>query len=220
MEGVNVNELKHNYVNEYIAQVFLHLFLGLFLTGVVSFLSFKSGLTLWLAQFGIWAFLIIGIFAFILVLAQSFLAKNIAISALLYYLFSIVEGVSISPIFYAYTGSDISLAFVITSLLFLGLYFIAKSNVVNLRKMGTILLVALIVGVIGSLINLFLKNSLVDLIITWFLIFVFMGLTIYDLQTLEELAETRNPFFGALSLYLDIINLFLLILKVIGNDEE
>jgi len=220
MEGVNVNELKHNYVNEYVAQVFLHLFLGLFLTGVVSFLSFKSGLTLWLAQFGIWAFLIIGIFAFILVLAQSFLAKNIAISALLYYLFSIVEGVSISPIFYAYTGSDISLAFVITSLLFLGLYFIAKSNVVNLRKMGTILLVALIVGVIGSLINLFLKNSLVDLIITWFLIFVFMGLTIYDLQTLEELAETRNPFFGALSLYLDIINLFLLILKVIGNDEE
>ena len=220
MEEVNVNEMKHNYVSEYVAQVFLHLFLGLFLTGVVSFLSFKSGLTLWLAQFGIWAFLIIGVFAFILVLAQSFLAKNIAISALLYYLFSIVEGVSISPIFYAYTGSDISLAFVITSLLFLGLYFIAKSNVVNLRKMGTILLVALIVGIIGSLINLFLKNSLVDLIITWFLIFVFMGLTIYDLQTLEELAETRNPFFGALSLYLDIINLFLLILKVIGNDEE
>lgn len=220
MEEVNVNEMKHNYVSEYVAQVFLHLFLGLFLTGVVSFLSFKSGLTLWLAQFGIWAFLIIGVFAFILVLAQSFLAKNIAISALLYYLFSIVEGVSISPIFYAYTGSDISLAFVITSLLFLGLYFIAKSNFVNLRKMGTILLVALIVGVIGSLINLFLKNSLVDLIITWFLIFVFMGLTIYDLQTLEELAETRNPFFGALSLYLDIINLFLLILKVIGNDEE
>ncbi|MEO2154646.1 MAG: Bax inhibitor-1/YccA family protein [Nanoarchaeota archaeon] len=211
---INVN------VNDYISQVYLHLFLGLFLTGIFSYLSYASGLTLKIASLGALAFVGLFFLILILVIAQYFAAKNVALSAFLYYLFSILEGVFISPIFYAYTGSDISLAFILTSLLFLGLWFVAKSNILDLRKYGTIFIVLLIIGVVASIVNIFLKNSLLELIITWFLLIVFAGLTIYDLQKLEELAETGNPFIGALSLYLDLINLFLLILELIGGKRE
>ncbi|HIQ50865.1 MAG TPA: hypothetical protein EYH54_02745, partial [Nautiliaceae bacterium] len=114
----------------------------------------------------------------------------------------------------------ISKAFFATSFLFLALYFLAKSNFIDMRKYYKIFFVMLIIGVIASFINIFLGSSLFELIITWFLLIVFSGLLIYDLQTLEELSLTKNPFIGALSLYIILINLFLLILRLLSNREE
>ena len=207
-------------VRFYVSQVYFHLFLGLFITGLVSFLAFKSGLTLKLAMLGKWVFLGLGILGLVLVIAQSFAVRNVPLSMALYYLFSILEGITISPIFYIYTMNDISLAFIYTSLFFLGLWFVAKSNVIDLRNKGGILLILLLVGIVASIINIFLGSPLLNTIITWFLLGVFAFLTIKDLQTLEELAETGNPYFGALSLYLDLINIFLLILEILGGKRE
>lgn len=208
---------KTIHVNEYLSNVFLHLFLGLLITAVTAFFGFKSGIIL---KIGYWGVILLGVLGLILVIAQSFLVRNVQASALLYYLFSIVEGLALSPIFYIYTGSDISTAFFITSLLFLVLYYIARNNIVNLRSYGTYFFIFLIIGIIGSIVNLFLQSSLFDIILTWFLLLVFVGLTIYDLQRLEELSHTNNPFFGALTLYINVINMFILILKIIGNRGE
>ncbi len=208
---------KTIHVNEYLSNVFLHLFLGLLVSGVMAFVGFKSGFILKIGTIGI---ILLGILALILVIAQGFLIKNIQASALVYYLFSIVEGLSLAPIFYIYTGADISKAFIITALLFLVLYYIARNEVLDLRSFGTYFFIFLIVGIVGSIVNIFLQSSLFDIVLTWFLLIVFIGLTIYDLQRLEELSETGNPFFGALALYIDLINLFLLILKILGRKEE
>jgi FtsH-binding integral membrane protein len=219
-EQIYKQEVDPAYVNEYVTQVYLHLFLGLLVTGVVSYFLYSSGLTLKLMSLGSWVFLGLGVLGLILVFAQSFAVRNVGLSALLFYLFSILEGVSLSPIFFAYTKSDISKAFFATAFLFLALYFLAKSNVIDIRKYYKILFVMLIIGVIASIINLFISNNIFDLILTWFLLIVFSGLLIYDLQTLEELAVTRNPFIGALSIYITLINLFLLILRLFSNEEE
>jgi len=208
---------KTIHINEYLSNVFLHLFLGLFISGVMAFIGFKSGFILKIGFIGL---ILLGILGLILVVAQSFLIKNVQASALVYYLFSVVEGLSLAPIFYVYTGADISKAFIITALLFLVLYYIARNEILDLRSFGTYFFIFLIVGIIGSIVNLFLQSSLFDIILTWFLLIVFIGLTIYDLQALEDLAETKNPFFGALKLYLDLINLFLLILRLLVRREE
>ncbi|HIQ51500.1 MAG TPA: hypothetical protein EYH54_06050, partial [Nautiliaceae bacterium] len=134
MEKIYKLDLDPAYVNEYISQVYLHLFLGLLLTGFISFLSFSSGFTLKLLSYGSWIFLGLGVLGLILILAQNFAVRNVGLSALLFYLFSILEGITLSPILYAYTKSDISKAFFATSFLFLALYFLAKSNFIDMRK--------------------------------------------------------------------------------------
>jgi len=220
MEKIYKVDLDPVYLNEYMTQVYLHLFLGLLVTGLVSFFSYSNGLTLKLLSLGSWIFLGLGILGLILVFAQNFAIKNVGLSALIFYLFSILEGITLSPIFYAYTSSDISKAFFAASFLFLALYFLAKSNVIDMRKYYKIFFVMLIVGVIASFINLFLGSGIFELILTWFLLLVFSGLLVYDLQTLEELSVTRNPFIGALSLYITLVNLFLIILRLLSSREE
>lgn len=128
-----------------------------------------------------------------------------------------------STIFAIFELNSIVIIFRASALLF-GLFavlgFFTKRDI---SKISTLLFGTLIIGVIVSFINLFLGNTMLDLILSWVMLFVFFGITAYDMQHLKALANTANAddqkvyIYGAMQLYLDFINIFLRVLNIFGN---
>jgi FtsH-binding integral membrane protein len=165
------------------------------------------------------------ILAFILVVVISWLWQKFSYKtlAVLFIIFSILEGFGLSGIFFVYQMNSILLAFALTSALFLGLVFVGNVLKVDISRWSTVLLVALVVLMIGAIINLFLGNSTLDLILTVAFIVVFSLLVILDINIIKQAAlvgDKRMEIVMALALYLDFINLFLEILKLIGRSED
>ena len=96
----------------------------------------------------------------------------------------------------------------------------------DLSKLGTIFIVTLIVGVIVSIINLFLKNSMIDIVLDWVILLVFFGVTAWDMQKVKMLAgseegkDERMAVYCAMDLYLDFINIFIRILNIFGSRRD
>jgi len=151
-------------------------------------------------------------------------------AAIMFIIYSIVNGVTMSFIFLAYTMSSIALTFFISSGAFAGMaavgYFIKK----DLSGIGKFLLFALIGVIIASVVNIFLKSSGLEFGISIVGVLLFAGLTAYDSQKIKqmllmsggEVNETTQKIalMGALSLYLDFINLFLYLLRFLGKARE
>lgn len=149
------------------------------------------------------------------------------VAACMFLLFSILNGVTLSAIFVVYTMSSIATTFFVTAGTFAAMAFIGYTTKKDLTKMGGILLMALIGLIIASVVNIFLKNSMMDIVISAIGVLIFVGLTAYDAQKIKEMmldcGTEVNDFtqklavFGALSLYLDFINLFLYLLRFFGR---
>jgi len=148
--------------------------------------------------------------------------------ALLFGVYSVLNGITLSLILLVYTMSSIYTAFFTTSLTFAAMSIYGYTTKKDLSSLGSYLLMALIGLIIATLVNLFLKNGVMDLIITYVGIFIFVGLTAYDTQKIKTALEYGGSYgvdtrkialMGALSLYLDFINLFLYILRLLGRRE-
>ncbi|MGZ3866228.1 MAG: Bax inhibitor-1/YccA family protein [Bacteroidia bacterium] len=144
----------------------------------------------------------------------------------LFILYSAVNGISFSFIFLAYSLGTIFKVFASTSALFGVMAILGATTKTDLTKMGTFLMMALFGLVIASLINYFTKSSTMDYIISFVGVIVFTGLTAYDVQKIKNM-EVENAgagrlklgLMGALSLYLDFINLFLMLLRLFGRRD-
>lgn len=132
----------------------------------------------------------------------------------------------LSVIFVAYTTSSIATTFFVTAGTFAAMAVIGTVTKTDLTKMGSILLMALIGIIIATVVNLFLHNETMDIVISGIGVLVFTGLTAYDAQKIKLMAEQAEEVndstqkiavLGALSLYLDFINLFLYLLRFMGN---
>ncbi len=151
-------------------------------------------------------------------------------AAIMFLLFSILNGVTLSAIFVVYTMSSIATTFFVTAGTFAAMAFIGYTTKKDLTKIGGILLMALIGLIIASVVNIFLKNSMMDIVISAIGVLIFVGLTAYDAQKIKEMmldcGTEVNDFtqklavFGALSLYLDFINLFLYLLRFLGKQRN
>jgi len=157
-------------------------------------------------------------------------------AGVLFLTYAAVNGLTLSSIFMAYTSADITMAFAASAGMFLAMSLIGSATHMDLSKIGNIALFGLF-GIIGmSLINLFLKSSGLDFLISIIGIVVFLGLTAWDTQKLRNIALNLDPagdnpitsaggnptaekaaVMGALSLYLDLINLFLFVLRFFGG---
>ena len=110
-----------------------------------------------------------------------------------------------------------------TAALFGILAFIGKNTTKDLSKFGTILIVALAIGLVLTIINIFIGNSMLDIILDWAILFIFFGLTVYDTQKIIRMHEAgfvedeKLYVYGAMELYLDFINIFLRILRLFGK---
>jgi len=143
----------------------------------------------------------------------------------IFLLYSFITGITFTAIFLVFELESIIFIFGLTSFLFGLLAIIGYTTKADLSKIGVILLVALIGVIISSIINIFLQNSLFDIIISAVTVIIFLGLVAFDIQKLKRICESganeesknKIAIRGALSLYLDFINLFISLLKLFGR---
>lgn len=165
---------------------------------------------------------------FALVLVMGFAYKRLSSIGLLsvFVLYSILMGMSLSFIFVAYTSAAISSTFFITAGTFAVMAFLGYTTSTDLTKMGSILMMALIGLIIAMVVNYFLQSAMWDYIISGIGVLIFTGLTAYDVQKLKRIGAqvehkseegSKLALMGALTLYLDFVNLFLFMLRFFGN---
>ncbi len=164
--------------------------------------------------------------AFVLIMSFSFNKLSSFSLLLLFVIYSALMGVSLSFIFLAYTSASISTTFFITAGTFGVMAFLGYTTQQDLSKFGSVLTMAVIGLIIAMLVNMFMKNDMMDYIISCIGVLIFTGLTSYDVQKLKNIGssseygtESTNKLavMGALTLYLDFINLFLFLLRLFGN---
>ena len=162
-----------------------------------------------------------------LVFFLSFKIDSLSVSTAraLFFVYAALLGASLSIIFAVYTGASITRVFFISAAAFGGLSLWGYTTQRDLTGMGSFLMMGLIGIIIASLVNIFLKSSGLDWIISVIGVIVFAGLTAWDTQKIKEMYDVnddgtvsgRKAIMGALSLYLDFINLFLMLLRLVGD---
>jgi FtsH-binding integral membrane protein len=147
-------------------------------------------------------------------------------ATLLFILYSAMMGVTMSTIFMVYTMSSIASVFFITAGMFLVMSLLGYFTRMDLTRLGSVLFMALIGVIIASLVNIFLKSEMLYWVVSYVAVVVFVGLTAYDTQKIKQMLVEygevdemgyKLALFGALTLYLDFINLFLYLLRIFGD---
>ncbi len=170
--------------------------------------------------------LIIAEFGLVIGLSAAINKLSFPVAAIMFAAYSIINGMLLSVIFVAYTTSSIATTFFVTAGTFAAMAVVGTVTKTDLTKLGSILLMALIGIIIATVVNLFLHNETMDIVISGIGVLVFTGLTAYDAQKIKLMAEQAEEVndstqkiavLGALSLYLDFINLFLYLLRFMGD---
>lgn len=163
-----------------------------------------------------------------LVLLMGFGFRKLSSMAMLtvFVIYSVLMGMSLSFIFLAYTASTIYITFFITAGTFGLMAFLGYTTSTDLTKMGSILYMALIGLILAMVVNWFMNSAAMDYIISGIGVLIFTGLTAYDMQKIKHIGMvtdskteegTKLALMGALNLYLDFVNLFLFLLRFLGN---
>lgn len=163
-------------------------------------------------------------------LSAAFSRISFQTAALLFLAYSVINGVTLSFIFLAYTASSIASTFGVTAATFAAMALIGSVTKADLTKLGGILLMALIGLIIAGVVNMFLRNSMLNMIVSGIGVLIFVGLTAYDAQKIKQLmwdygtavngVTQKLAVLGALTLYLDFINLFLYLLRFLGKARD
>ena len=233
----------------YMLHVYNYMALGLVITGVAAVAIYMASVTgdatsavrvtrsgTYLTQIGYtlfvspmkWLFMLAPL-AFVLLLSFGIERMRPATAQLLFWLFAALMGVSLSTIFLVYTQTSITRVFFITAASFGALSLWGYTTKQDISGFGSFLLMGLFGVVVASLVNLFVQSSMLQWVVSVVGVLVFAGLTAWDTQRLKteylygamagEVME-RSAIRGALSLYLDFINLFTLLLQLFGEREE
>jgi FtsH-binding integral membrane protein len=218
--------------NAFLRSVYHWMTLGLGLTALVSFaLTYTSlGSIMYSPQaqtLGLVAIFAELALVFFLSLRIQKLSAGAATGLFLAY--SALNGFTLSFVLMAYTASSVTQAFVIATGMFAAMSFYGMVTKRDLTSLGSLLLMGLFGLLIAMVVNLFLHSTAMEMIISGVGVLIFLGLTAYDTQFLNEMVETvpvddtlavrRGAILGALKLYLDFINLFLMLLRLFGNRE-
>ena len=215
----------------FVANVFSYMTLALVITGVAAYWFAASGNILALLQGSsllMWGVMLAPIG---MVLIMSFAFNRLSFSALmgLFLAYSLVNGISLSVIFLIYSSAAISKVFFITAGLFATMAVVGYTTKTDLTKLGSILMMAVLGIVIASVVNYFMESAAFDYLISCVGVLVFTGLVAYDTQKVKRIGAGveygtatagKLALMGALSLYLDFINLFLFLLRVFGGRRD
>ncbi|MDE6207299.1 MAG: Bax inhibitor-1/YccA family protein [Muribaculaceae bacterium] len=227
--GFNGNsQALTNTVSATMRKVYFRMTLALLVTAFTSLWCASSAAFMNYLIYHSWATwaLIIAEFGLVIGISAGINKLSSPVATLLFYLFAIVNGMMLSSIFIVYSTTAIVKTFFITAGTFGAMsvygYFTSK----NLAKVGSFLFMALIGLIIASVVNIFVHSSGLDWIISIAGVLIFVGLTAWDTQQIKQMAMAapaasigRLATLGALSLYLDFINLFLYLLRIFGNRD-
>lgn len=172
--------------------------------------------------------LIIAEFALVIGVSAAINRLSLTTATLMFVLYSVINGAMLSSIFLVYTQSSITTVFFITAGTFGAMALVGYTTKTDLTTMGKYLFMALIGLIIATLVNLFLKSSGMTMILSYVGVLIFVGLTAYDSQKIKEMllqapdageGAQKLALLGALTLYLDFINLFIYLLRIFGKRE-
>lgn len=210
----------------YMQKVFGLMGLGTAITGLVAFFTANSPAVLQVLYGTPLRYVIfLAPLAFVLVLSFGIQRMRAATAQLVFWLFAGVMGLSLASIFLVYTGQSIVTTFFVSSATFFGMALYGYTTKRDLTGWGSFLFMGLIGLLIASLVGLFVQSSALQFAISVIGVLIFTGLTAYDTQKIKEMyyagddTETggKKAVMGALRLYLDFINLFLYLLRFLGD---
>ena len=221
--------------NEYLSKVFSVVAIGVGITAITSFIISKFFLMTLISKYGEAFFTL----SFILLIAElgisiffglrlNKMAKSTA--WLCYIVYSFSMGISLSTVLYAYTETSVWLAFMITTLMFVTMSMIGHNAKTDLSKFSSLITPGLIFIIIMSILNvIFFRNQMIQWLINYAGIILFLFLIAYDMQKLRDLYQVsfqdeemgeKMMIYGAFQLYLDFINLFLRLLELLGKRRD
>ena len=222
-------DVRDERVTAFLSKVYGWMFLGLLITAGVAFGVASSPAlieTLILNRLLFWILLLapIGLVWFLAAKVDSIAPTT---AAILFVIYAAMVGITSSVVFLIYTGASIVSAFVITSGMFGAMAVFGTFTKKSLAGVGQFMFMGLIGLIIASVVNIFLFNDMLSFVISIVGVIVFTGLTAYDAQRMKEMAVAlpegklaSYAVVGALSLYLDFINLFFFILRLIGGRRD
>lgn len=227
-QSFGVHELEAK-VSSVMKRVYVKMFLGLLVTAFVAlFCAQTPGVIIFFANnnWAIWALLIVEL-GIVIGVSGAINKLSSPVATLLFYLFAVVNGLMLFPILMVYTGESVAKTFFITAGVFGAMSVYGYFTSQDLTKWGSFLFMALIGLIICSVVNIFLHSDTMGWIISAAGVLIFIGLTAWDTQQIKAMAQQapmesvgKLATLGALSLYLDFINLFLYLLRFFGSSRD
>ena len=215
-------------VGSLMKSVYMWMTLALGITGVVALYVAQSAdllYSLFSNSILFWG-LIIAEFALVMVISARLLKMSFTTALMLFMLYSVINGLTLSVIFALYTKASVASTFFVTAGTFGIMSLIGYFTKKDLSKFGGILFMLLVGLVIATLVNIFWANDTLYWITTYAGVLIFVGLTVYDTNKIKRMLESsygedevtqKLALMGALTLYLDFINLFLYLLRILGD---
>lgn len=220
-------------VSKVMKRVYLNMFLALLASGLMAWFTQSYALNnpgVWQALYGsrstMWILMLVEV-GVVLFMTMRLNKISSATATVLFYVFSIINGITLSVIFLVYSPDSIVKTFLITSATFGAMSVYGFMTNKDLTRFGSFLFMALIGLIICSLVNLFMHSDSLGWIISGAGVLIFLGLTAWDTQKIKQMAMVapsdsvgKLATIGALSLYLDFINLFIYLLRFFGDSRD
>ena len=217
-------------LREFMIGVFNNMFIALLITGGVSFITISTPL---LGMFfspdggmsGLGWLITFAPLIFVFFFSYKIHSMSVSSARLMLWGFGALMGLSLAPVFLMYTAESITRVFFITASMFAGMSIWGYTTKRDLTGMGSFLIMGLIGIIIASLVNIFMQSSAMYFVVSFLSVIIFTGLTAYDVQKISKIYQMypsgdmrdKAAIQGALSLYLDFINLFLAMLRLFGD---
>lgn len=228
---MTITQARQTASTVFLAKVFNWMAIGLTITAAVAYLVAGSGLVQALIASPIFFILILAELGLVFFLSARIEKLQPGTATGLFIGYSALNGVTLSTIFLAYTHASIAATFLVTAGMFAAMAVYGMVTKRDLSSMGSFLFMGLIGILLASLVNLFLKSSALYWAISAIGVLVFVGLTAYDVQKIKSMGEEgimtqgeaairKGSIIGALALYLDFINLFLMLLRFFGGNRD
>ncbi len=208
-----------------LVRAFGFMFIALLLSAITAFaVASDINLCISLVTGGTFWILVIAEFALVFGTQFAIRKNNVVLSAILFTGYSIINGATLSVILLVYTISSIVSVFFVCCAMFGAMAIFGAVTKKDLSKMGSVLIMGLFGIILMTLVNIFLNSSGLDMAISYIGVLIFVGLTAYDTQKIKKLAASHSGYsdntialWGAMELYLDFINLFLKLLRILGK---
>jgi FtsH-binding integral membrane protein len=211
-------------LRDYMLRIYNYMAAGVGLTAVVAWLTYQLTGPALLQSPLMWVFILAPL-ALVFFIGSRINTLSAPTARLLFFVYAALIGLSLSTLLHIYTSSSITRVFFITAAAFGALSILGYTTRRDLSGLGTFLFMGLIGVIFASLVNLFLRSTGLDWLISILGVGVFAGLTAYDTQRIKAMYDSRDDetsagrksVIGALSLYLNFINLFMMLLRLVGN---
>ena len=215
-------------LRDYMLRIYNYMASGLALTGIVAYVFAQSGLYLAIARTPLIWLVMLAPLGLVMWLSYGIERMQAATAQAIYWIYAALMGVSLASVFLVFTGESVARVFFITAGTFAAMSLYGYTTQRDLSQFGSFLFMGLIGIIIAMLVNLFLASSALQFAISVIGVVVFTGLTAWDTQQIKEMyyanysgeVVAKTAIMGALRLYLDFINLFMMLLQLLGARRD